>query len=284
MYGELYSIAKEAIPTITKRMFIHFFNQAVEDITGSVRIYAKEETLSGEALRTIPTRAVRIERIVTNPQALWRISNNRLEILDQDGFEVTNAEATVTYWERVSNVMLRVEDIISSLPENASTEIFHERKPPAYFYVTDTLYVNATVLTNGNIYNAFGNTVMHPIGTRIVLKSKEKLSASYYKVDLFLESEINTRAAINPEGTFFDDNVLDFEGIEENTWDGTVIALFDDVAMCATFLAAASSAAIIPDAAGAQEPLAKIAAEYSLRLRRKYMGSKTYKTLRQVSL
>lgn len=283
MYGELYSIAKEAIPTITKRMFIHFFNQAVEDITGSVRIYAKEETLSGEALRTIPAKAVRIERIVTNPQALWRISNNRLEILDQDGFEVTNAEATVTYWERVSNVMLRVEDINSSLPEDAITEIHHDRRSPAYFYVADTLYADATVLTNGDIYSAIDQKIIHPTGTRIVLKIEDKLNKPY-KVDLFLESEINTRIGIDPERTYFLNDVLDFEGIEGNTWDGTVIDLFDDVAMCATFLAAASSAAIIPDAAGAQEPLAKIAAEYALRLRRKYMGSKTYKTLRQVSL
>lgn len=283
MYGELYSIAKEAIPTITKRMFIHFFNQAVEDITGSVRIYAKEETLSGEALRTIPAKAVRIERIVTNPQALWRISNNRLEILDQDGFEVTNAEATVTYWERVSNVMLRVEDIKSTLPEDAITEIHHDRRSPAYFYVNDTLYADATVLTKGDIYSAIDQKIIHPIGTRIVLKIEDKLNKPY-KVDLFLESEINTRVGIDPERTYFLNDVLDFEGIEGNTWDGTVIDLFDDVAMCATFLAAASSAAIIPDAAGAQEPLAKIAAEYALRLRRKYMGSKTYKTLRQVSL
>lgn len=282
MYGELYSIAKEAIPTITKRMFIHFFNQAVEDVTGSVRIYVKEETLSGEALRTIPERAVRIERIVTNPQALWRISNNRLEILDQDGLEVPNAEATVTYWERVSSVMLPVGDIVSTLPEGAITEIFHEKTSPAYFYVTDTLYADATVLTKGNIYSAIDQKIIHPIGTRIVIKIKDSLYKPY-KVDLFLESEIKTRIGIDPERTYFLNDVIAFEGIEGNTWDETVIDLFDDVAMCATFLAAASSAAIIPDAAGAQEPLAKIAAEYSLRLRRKYMGSKTYETIRQVS-
>ena len=283
MYGELYSIAKEAIPTITKRMFIHFFNQAVEDVTGSVRIYVKEETLSGEALLTIPARAARIERIVTKPQAFWRISNNRLEILDQDGLEVTNAEATVTYWERVSNAMLPVEGIVSTLPEDAITEIFHERRSPAYFYVTDTLYADATVLTKSNIYNVANNAIIHPTGTRIVLKIGEKLPQGYYKVDLFLESEIKTRVGIDPERTYFLNDVIAFEGIEGNTWDETVIDLFDDVAMCATFLAAASSAAIIPDAVGAQEPLAKIAAEYTLRLRRKYMGSKTYETIRQVS-
>lgn len=285
MYGELYSIAKEAIPSITKRMFIHFFNQAVEDITGSVRIYVKEETLSGEALRTIPARAARIERIVTKPQAFWRISNNRLEILDQDGFEVTNAEATVTYWERVSSVMLPVEDIVSTLPENAVTEILHDRASrPPYFHIADDLYADATVSTKSDIYNVADNTIIHPTGTRIVLKIGEKLPQGSYNVDLFLESEIKTRVGIDPKRTYFLNDALGFEGIEGNTWDETVIDLFDDVAMCATFLAAASSAAIIPDAVGAQEPLAKIAAEYTLRLRRKYMGSKTYETIRQVSL
>ena len=110
--GELYDLAKQLYPTITKRLFTQFYNMAMEDISRNIRLNVTEQAYTGTTYSTLPATAVKIEDIITDEVCYWRIVNNVLKLYDKEGEEITTAPdgLTIRCWSTIENALANAVD------------------------------------------------------------------------------------------------------------------------------------------------------------------------------
>jgi len=117
--GELYDVAQLIIPSITKRMFIVFYNISMEHLSRILRIKILEETFPTVAeYKDLPLSAVRIERVSGTSTGIhkWDIVNNELILyLPNESGEyeaVTNLgteTVTIKYWSLIKSAIPEID-------------------------------------------------------------------------------------------------------------------------------------------------------------------------------
>jgi AraC-like DNA-binding protein len=110
--GELYDLAKQLYPSLTKRLFTQFYNMAMEDISRSIRLSVVEQAYTGTTYAALPATAVKIEDIVTDEVCYWRIVNNELKLYDTEGEEIATAPdgLIIRSWNAITNALSDVVD------------------------------------------------------------------------------------------------------------------------------------------------------------------------------
>lgn len=127
--GELFDIAKIYLPGITRKMFVSFYNKAIERITSDVRICVTSEEITDSATySTIPQRARRIDRVIAADTSLYKYaierdpdkltSNEILVFYDSYGTKLTSvAGVTVEYWKKITDAL--EYDVVVNVPDYA---------------------------------------------------------------------------------------------------------------------------------------------------------------------
>lgn len=144
--GELFNIAQQVFPGITKTMFTHFYNMAVEDMSRIYRINVVEETFEDDEYKTLPTKLVRLEGYKYPKRVSFNVSNNEL-ILYVNGEQVSSIdEITLVYWGLLNNVLaLEADDW-----DEQDDEIDTDAQLYATYYALESLAAIMPIL-NENI-------------------------------------------------------------------------------------------------------------------------------------
>lgn len=111
--GELYDVAQQIIPTITKRMFTVFYNISMEHLSRTLRININETSYTTAEYKALGESAVRVEGVSfgTTP-ALWDVVNGELILRKEDGGEITvdvGTPVTIKYWGVVNNAISQID-------------------------------------------------------------------------------------------------------------------------------------------------------------------------------
>lgn len=110
--GELYDLAKQLFPSITKRQFTAFYNLAMEQVSRKIRLKVIDMDYEDDTFLTIPTTLVRLEEIGAEADYRYSISNNVLHVYDSDNNELTSVPGLhVKYWSAIINA---ISDIIDN--------------------------------------------------------------------------------------------------------------------------------------------------------------------------
>ena len=126
--GELFSIAEQQLPGVTKRLFTKFYNMYVDQLSQLCRISVVREEFSDDSYKDIMPNVVRIEDISSNTRYRWEIVNGDLLLYDNDDSVVDVPDGLViSYWKRVTSPLKTVEETLLSIVIYGAQTVFEPK-------------------------------------------------------------------------------------------------------------------------------------------------------------
>lgn len=155
--GELFLIAKQIAPAVTKRFFTKFYNMAIENLSEHIRLSVTETTGTLTAINAMMPTVIRVESIACDTSSYWSITDGVITLYDYDKLEMAaTTTLTMRSWNRV---------VGSVIEANADGAIVDTIKPPNPPVVSIQAGVGLSDLkvVYGDVDTGFGLTVTHVV-------------------------------------------------------------------------------------------------------------------------
>ena len=105
--GELFLIAKQIAPAVTKRFFTKFYNMAIENLSEHIRLSVTETTGTLAAINAMMPTVIRVESITCDTSSYWSITDGVIALYDYDKLEMAaTTTLTMRSWNRVTESII----------------------------------------------------------------------------------------------------------------------------------------------------------------------------------
>jgi len=276
--GELYDLAKQAYPALTKRMFTQFYNQALQEISEQVRLSVVEEDYTDDSYGKIAvSEVVRIENITTEESSyVWKVVNDAIVFYDENEDLIIPDSTSIRYWERVVDKMNMPEiythtsdgTISSASSETGGALLMSEEADVDKYLVLLEPLISSTVtdeLKGPDELAGVGDIIMIPTG-----------EASIYVCD---PTNLNVYTSASDWGA---NDHIDYY-LLSNTWEEQTDGFADEVGLCAMYMATSLLTEFTNESPDTAKFSAQRAQQYLSRLRKKYNTSLSWTKFNQVA-
>ena len=264
--GELYDLAKQAYPTLTKRMFTQFYNMALEQISEQARISVVEAEYTDDSYNAISVaEVVRVENITTETSYAWKVVDDAIVFYDENEDVVVPDETYIKYWKRVLNAIHPPEYYT-----HASAGTFSTVSGGA-LTMSVAADVDKQLVTIDSIV---GPTLIELIPAGSIIMVPKSMAAIYY----YDSTNLNVRTQVTGWGN--NPNVNYY--LLSNTWEEQDDGFADEVGLCAMYMATSMLAEFTAENPDTATFSVKRAQQYLSQLRKKYNTSLTFVSFKQV--
>ena len=269
--GELYDLAKQAYPSLTKRMFTQFYNMAMEQISEQARISVVEAAYTDDSYDAISiAEIVRIENVTTETPYAWKVVDDALVFYDENKNVVVPDEMHIKYWKRVLNA--------NHPPEyytHASAGTISTVSTGAITMSVETDVDKQLVLLEDMVASDLGSSTLVSL---IPAYSIIMVSASKAFIYLYDSTNLNVRTQMTVLGN---NTNIDYY-LFSNTWEEQDDGFADEVGLCAMYMATSMLAEFTAENSDTATFSVKRAQQYLSQLRKKYNTSLTWNRFTQV--
>ncbi len=264
--GELYDLAKQAYPSLTKRMFTQFYNMAMEQISEQARIAVEETEYTDSSYSTIPTEAVRIENITTETPYSWKVVDGALTFYDDEGKVIVPDSVYVKYWKRVLNAIHPPEYYTHASAGTISTAL-----AGALTMSVATDVDKQLVMIDGMVNPTLVSLI--PAGSIVMVPTSK---AAIYLYD---STNLNVYTTITNWGNNANCNYY----LLSNTWEEQDDGYADEVGFCAMYMATSMLAEFTNENSDTAKFSVQRAKQYLSQVLKKYNTSISWNSFTQVS-